>query len=76
LRHAAGSRKALCATRLFTRATHLLENGYDIMRLAIQHPRRLLRRQAGRQLPQQPQKLMLFFFHEAPSIVFHRVFNP
>jgi len=34
-----------------------------IMRLAIQHPRRLFRRQTGRQLTQQPQKLMLFLFH-------------
>ena len=36
-----------------------------IMRLAIQHPRRLLRRQAGRQLVQQPQKLMLFLSHSS-----------
>ena len=36
-----------------------------IMRLAIQHPRRLLRRQAGRQLPQQPHKLLLVFPHSS-----------
>lgn len=34
-----------------------------IMRLAIQHPRRLLRRQARRQLAEQPQKLLLVFSH-------------
>jgi hypothetical protein len=33
------------------------------MRLAIDDPSRLLRRQAGRQLPQQPHKLMLIFAH-------------
>ena len=35
----------------------------DVMRLAVQHPRRLLRREAGRQLPQQRQKLMLVVAH-------------
>ena len=37
--------------------------GGDVMRLAAQHPAGLLRRQAGGQLPQQRQKLVLIVFH-------------
>ena len=40
----------------------------DVMRLAVQHPARLLRREAGRQLTEQRQKPNLFFFH-ALSVV-------
>ena len=36
-----------------------------IMRLAVQHPSRLLRRQAGGHLVQQPQKLMLLLSHSS-----------
>ena len=35
----------------------------DVMRLAVQHPASLLRRQADRQLAQKGQKPMLIFFH-------------
>jgi hypothetical protein len=34
------------------------------MRLAVQDPRRLLRRQAGRQLPQQHQEPVLIVAHK------------
>jgi len=37
----------------------------DVMHLAVQHPRRLLRREAGRQLAQQCQKLMLIVAHKS-----------
>ena len=35
----------------------------NIVRLATQHPRRLVPGQSGRGLPNQPQELMLLFFH-------------
>lgn len=35
----------------------------NIVRLAVQHPARLLRRQAGGQLSQERQEPLLFFFH-------------
>lgn len=35
----------------------------NIVRLAVQHPARLLRREAGGQLPQERQEALLFFFH-------------
>jgi len=35
----------------------------DVVRLAVQHPARLLRRQAGGQLAEQRQEPGLFFFH-------------
>ena len=38
----------------------------DVMRLAVQHPARLLRREAGRQLTEQRQEPCLFFFHTMP----------
>lgn len=38
----------------------------NVMRLAVQHPARLLRREPGRQLPHQRQKPMLVFFHTQP----------
>ena len=45
--------------------------GGDVMRLAAQHPAGLLRRQAGGQLPQQRQKLVLIVFH-AIAVANHR----
>ena len=38
----------------------------NIMRLAVQHPARLLRREAGGQLSQERQKPMLIVFHAIP----------
>lgn len=38
----------------------------DVMRLAVQHPARLFRRQAGGQLPQQRQEVKLIVFHTRP----------
>ena len=38
----------------------------DVMRLAVQHPARLLRREAGRQLTEQRQEPLLIFFHTMP----------
>jgi len=35
----------------------------NVMRLAIQHPGRLLRRQAGRKLAQKCQEMMMVVFH-------------
>jgi len=35
----------------------------DVVRLAVQHPARLFRREAGRQLSQERQEPLLFFFH-------------
>lgn len=35
----------------------------DVVRLAVQHPARLLRREAGGQLAEQRQEPSLFFFH-------------
>ena len=35
----------------------------NVVRLAVQHPARLLRREAGRQLTQERQEPLLFFFH-------------
>ena len=42
----------------------------EVMRLAIDDPRRLLRRQAGRQLAQQLQKLMLVIVHFLSAVTF------
>ena len=38
----------------------------NIVRLAIEHPPRLLRSEAGRQLPQKGQKSLLIFSHATP----------
>jgi hypothetical protein len=38
----------------------------NVMRLAIKHPPRLLRREPGGQLARKSQKPILFFFHAAP----------
>ena len=38
----------------------------NVMRLAVQHPARLLRRQAGGQLSQQRQETVLIVFHTPP----------
>lgn len=40
-----------------------IEQRGDVMRLAVQHPARLLRREAGGQLTEQRQEPGLFFFH-------------
>jgi hypothetical protein len=40
------------------------------MNLAVQHPRGLFSRQAGRQLSQQPQEFMLLLFHVSSLSVF------
>lgn len=48
-------------------AERLEQSGIDqcrnIVRLAVQHPGRLFRRKAGRQLSQKRQEPLLFFFH-------------
>ena len=38
----------------------------NIVRLAVQHPARLLRREAGGQLTEQRQEPLLIFFHTMP----------
>jgi len=53
-------------------AERLEQSGIDqrgnIVRLAVQHPARLLRSEAGGQLSQERQEPLLFFFH-AKSVV-------
>ena len=39
----------------------------NVVRLAVQHPARLLRREAGGQLPQERQEPLLIFFHRNTS---------
>ena len=43
-----------------------------VMRLAVQHPRRLLRRQARWRLSQQARETMLIFPHDCPPAVWNR----
>ena len=66
-----GSRKILGAV-LCRIAERLEQPGVDergnVVRLAVQHPARLFRREAKRQLTEQRQKPNLFFFH-ALSVV-------
>ena len=40
----------------------------NVMRLAVQHPGRLLRREAGRQLAKQRKEPMLIVFHAPPVV--------
>ena len=44
---------------------------WDVVRLAAKSPGDLLRREAGRQLPQQRQELLLIFFHVARKLFSH-----